>query len=481
MRTPSTPFRKAISRSLHQVIAIFLLIGTAAAQPYVQIGLFPSSQSGSLEVRLKSDGNFNELLSNMLFTISWPTASGAQLDNAQLVSLCDRVPIVPNGDGLKQSGGRSYQTYFMLSLQQLADACPLAPGQELTVMRIPVTGLSSCVDFKLTNDAYTAANNKNYYLSLNGQDRTGAIYNATAQVCSCTTIALDLATDGQPAETGWEFYNGNNQLLASGQIPANKTNTNVHLAACRNGGCYRVRITDSAGNGINSTGYTVKVGGEKVIDATGMFGSSSSLANNGTFCLPVGPTSLKPPYCDQTGVSTNDVLRAIKITGADSYTFWVFDPHGSFDTTIVRSGPNLKFTANLWNRIPHDLSLNVRVNARIGGVYGAFGKACTTQLGVPGMLALSVQEVEEDGNNGLSVYPNPVQDGTFHVRYAGEGEQHAVIGLFSATGQCLLSKDVSFTDDLDLPMQLPAGTASGIYMLSFTTAQGRMMRMVVQP
>lgn len=435
-----------------------------------------------LEVRLKASGNFDELLSNMVFTISWPTTSGVQLDNANLVSLCDRVPIVPNGDGLKQSGGRSYQTYFMLSLQQLASTCPMVSGQEFTVMRIPVTGLSSCVEFKLTNDSYTAANNKNYYLSLNGQDRTGSIYQPTAQLCACTNISLDIATDGQPGQTGWEFYDSSGQVISSGSLSANQTNRTVHLSSCRNTGCYRVRITDSAGNGITGGGYTVKVGGNRVIDATGAFGATSALANNGTFCIPLGPTNLKAPSCDQTGMTVGSALHAVKVPGADRYTFWLFDPHGSFDTTIVRNGPNLKFTSNLWNRIPHNLSLNVRVNARVGGVFGAYGKACKTQLsGAPGMLAQAVEEIEADAIGELSVYPNPVQDGSFHVRFAGEGQRTATIDLYTSTGQLLLSKEVSFVDDLDYAMELPSGTAAGVYMLAFTTQEGRLMRMVVQP
>lgn len=483
MTPMSIPRRRFFAHAAAAVLGLAVSI-SAMAQPTVQIGLFPSAENGKLDVRLKANGNFDELLSNLLFTISWPTSSGITLDNSQLLALCSRIPIVPNGDGVQQSGGRSYQTYFMLSLQTLAGGCPLVSGQELTVMRVPVAGLSACTDLSIANDGYTAAQNKNYYISLNGQDRTGSIYKASAQLCACSTIALDIATDGQPTQTGWEFYNGNGQLLASGHLAPGQTNRNVRLAACRNGGCYRVRLTDSAGNGISGGGYTIKVNGDRVIDATGQFGSASSLANNGTFCIAMGPTFLKPPFQDLTGIAVNAVLSAKKITGADSYTFWIFDPHGTFDTTIVRTGTNLKFTANLMNRIPQNLSLNVRVNARTGGVYGPFGKACTAMFGGAQMLALAVQEVDGPDAEALSVYPNPIADGAFHVRYEPTGSDkqvHAVIELFSSTGQQVLGEEVSFTGALDQVLQLPEGTASGVYMLTFTTSRERMVRRVVKP
>ncbi|MBK9421875.1 MAG: T9SS type A sorting domain-containing protein [Flavobacteriales bacterium] len=478
----STPF--PLSRFRSQIAAILGLVLSipALAQPTVQIGIFPSAVSGQLDVRLKANGDFDQLLSNLLFTISWPTASGIGLDNAQLVNLCDRLPIVPNGDGVQQSGGRSYQTYFMLSLQSLAGGCPLLSGQELTVMRVPVTGLSACTDISIANDSFTANNNKNYYISLNGQDRTGTVYTPSASLCSCSILTLSITTDNQPAQTGWAIYSDLGAVLYSGTLKPGQTSRTVALNSCEPNGCYRVRITDAGGNGIAGGGYTVKLGNDRIIDATGAFGSASGLKNNGTFCIPLGPVSLKPTSADLAGIAANTVLTANKITGANSYTFWIFDPHGSFDTTVVRNTPKLKLIPDLWNRIPHDLSLNVRVNARTGGAYGPFGKACTAMLGSAQLRAIA--EVTSDGDENLTVYPNPLQDNTLHVHYTAlqnEMKTDAVIELMSTTGQLVLREETSFTGTLDQAVQLPAGTASGIYVLIFTTEGQRSIRRVVQP
>lgn len=472
-------FRISLRRAVLPFFGLALTMTTA--QPTVQIGLFTAQESGMVEVRLKPDGDFDQLLSNMVFTISWPTSANVQLDNAQMVSLCDRLPVVPNGDGVQQSGSRSYQTYFMLSLQQLAGGCPLVNGQELTVMRIPVTGVTSCVTLKLTNDTYTAANNKNFYLSLNGVDRTGSIYHPTAKVCDCSTIALDINTDGQPAQTGWEFYNGTGQLLLSGNLNPGQTNTTVHLSACRSDACYRIRITDAGGNGISGGGYTVSVNGDRVIDATGLFGASSSLADEGGFCSPLGPTFLLPGSADLTGITAGTTLQAQTVSGADKYGFWIFDTHGSFDTVITRSTPSLKLYNALWNAMPHDLRLNVRVQARTGGSFGAYGKACNATLGAPGMMmAMQVDEGLPTDFGDLTVYPNPIQDGSFNVRFEANGTRQAHMELFNATGQSVLSQEASFTDLLNQRLQLPEGSPAGVYMLAFTTADGRMMRLLVK-
>lgn len=467
-------------------LALTLLFGipAALAQPTVDIGLFPSSTNGVLEVRLRANGNFDQLLSNMVFTIAWPASSGVTLDDSQLTSLCSAIPVVPNGDGMQQSGGMRYQTYFMLGFESLGYACPLVSGQEMTVMRVPLHGLISCTDLTIAADAYTGSHNKDYYVSLNGLDRTGNIYSSPVSECGCTALNLDITTDDHPGQTGWEIHDLSTGLMAfSGAIAASKANRTIHIPVCLAQGCYRLTVTDAGGNGISGGGYILRQGTQRIIDASGEFGTSSAIADDGGFCLPLGPTYLKPPFCDLSAIAVNDMLRAKKLSPATSYGFEVFDPHGGFDTTVYRNGPNLKFTPAIWDRIPHDLALNVRVNAKVSGAFGAYGKICKAQLGSAPGMALGIEELSGSDDGGLSVFPNPISDGAFHLVYEDGSDTlvHAVIEVFSVLGQRISNERVAFQGRLDHEMHLPEGTAAGLYMLTLTSADRREMRIVVQP
>ncbi|MEO8733575.1 MAG: hypothetical protein ABI373_04505, partial [Flavobacteriales bacterium] len=59
--------------------------------------------------------------------------------------------------------------------------------------------------------------------------------------------------------------------------------------------------------------------------------------------------------------------------------------------------------------------------------------------------------------------------------------QNAVIDVFSATGQRVTSEHVTFSGPLDHVMHIPTGVAAGLYMIVFTTADRREMRMIAQP
>jgi hypothetical protein len=471
-------------QALGLAVLPLLTVPSLHAQPTVDIALYPSATPGAVEVRLRPNGSFDQLLSNMVFTISWPASSGVTLDDAQLVSLCSAIPIVPNGDGMQQAGGLRYQTYFMLGLQSLAAGCPLVNGQELTVMRIPLVGLTTCTSLNIAHDGYTGSHNKDYYVSLNGLDRTGAIYSTPVSQCACTKLRLDITTDNHPGELGLEIRDAaSGTIVLSGNMPPSQTDRTVHIPTCLDQGCYRLKVTDAGGNGISGGGYVLHKGSQRIIDASGAFGSVSAIADNGTFCVPLGPAFLKPTSCDQMSIGLNDILRAKRLSTADGYGFEVFDPHGSFDTTVFRDGPNLKFTAGLWNRIPHDLELNIRVNARIGGVFGSFGKICTAQLGSSPGMALGVDEYDMPEGTRMSIYPNPLQEGSFHLLYGeeGNGSGHGLIEVFSGTGQRLAAEQVDFQGRLDHVMSLPANSAAGIYMVMFTTATDRQTSIVVQP
>ncbi|MBK6754050.1 MAG: hypothetical protein IPG69_10745 [Flavobacteriales bacterium] len=205
------------------------------AQPLVDIGLFPSSTPNTLEVRVRPDASFNLVVSEVTFTIRWENSSGASLNTAALAQFCQGgFSIAPSGDGQVVNGSFRYYTFSGFGFAQIASACPgqaWAANTERVIMTIPVTGATGCANFTIGNDAYTTANNKNFYMSLNGLERTDAIYstvpvkvapgdfNNSGQVnvsdfgilvnafgTSCTGCATDMNSSGQVNVTDFGLF-----------------------------------------------------------------------------------------------------------------------------------------------------------------------------------------------------------------------------------------------------------------------------------
>jgi hypothetical protein len=403
----------------------------ASAQPTVDLGLFPGPRLGELEVRIKANGNFDQLISGLLFTVRWPASAGGELNEGALEQLCSRIPVVPNGDGVQEANGSLYQTFFVQGFQSLGSTCPLANGAELAIMTIPAEGLVACASFQLVNDGYTGPNNKNFYASLNGLDRTGAFYApGGVEVCPCNTqLELALTTNDQPAQTTWELLRlDNGQVAASGGPYPGQAGQTLVEAICVPQGCYRLRVLDSGGNGMEPGGYVLRLpNGDRIIDADGTFGSESALDNAKGFCVPLGPTHLKPTWCDRDDVVLGSTLNAQSVASATSYQFWLFDPHGTFDRVVQRSNPALPVPLSVSAQVPFGLGLNVRVRARIGGVWTEYGKTCRLRFVESQNLQgpTQVQALEADlVRSAVTVYPNPARPGPINLEVTGsvEGE-----------------------------------------------------------
>lgn len=129
------------------------------------------------------------------------------------------------------------------------------------------------------------------------------------------------------------------------------------------------------------------------------------------------------------------------------------------------------------------LSLDVRVNAKQGGVFGAFGQTCRASFsGSPGM-ALGVDELYADADEGLVVFPNPLTDGNFSISFGRSdgGPQQAVVELFSMSGQLLSRREIAFQGRTVQTMSLPDRAAQGLYMLAVTMTEGRFVKLLMQP
>lgn len=170
------------------LLASCLMPAFAQSDNQVDVGLFRNGDK--LEVRVRPTTGFDGIFSSLVFTVRWDRSSGASVGALrQEGAPAQYLPIAKSG-GIREQGTFNYQVYAGFGVTPLSSfETSWAPGQEVVIASIPVTGKG---EFEIVNDAYTAeaAVNANYYISLGGRDQTGIIYKglATAEEDGSVTI-----------------------------------------------------------------------------------------------------------------------------------------------------------------------------------------------------------------------------------------------------------------------------------------------------
>ncbi len=181
--------------------------GTATAQNPTSVDVdLVQNNATTLEVRVRANGQgFGDVFSTLGFTIRWATTSTATLGTR--TNTCpsgipiSQQTIVVNPSVLGVPTGFNYRTYLGTGTSLLDDeGCPLPQDTWFTVMTVPVTGNTGCTTFSIVNDAYTTEQNKNYFISLGGVEKTGVIDPNGIQIGTCTTDCNGVV--GGPAVAG---------------------------------------------------------------------------------------------------------------------------------------------------------------------------------------------------------------------------------------------------------------------------------------
>jgi hypothetical protein len=211
-----------------------------------------------------------------------------------------------------------------------------------------------------------------------------------------------LNTDASASQTTWDIVNsGTNTQVCNGGGYAN--NSVITASCCLPNGCYDLRVFDSAGDGINPGGYVLRdAANNRIIDNVGNGNAFTTLSKAGSsFCVPISTVALEAGSCDQENLITSSVITIVpdaavtaqyNVTNTTSgYQFWIFNPNGGYNRRLYQthntgSGPTgatkcaglrLNYTSS---PIPSYVLLNVRVRARVAGVYGEFGPACRIKI-----------------------------------------------------------------------------------------------------
>ena len=182
-------------RSIRFVLnsCLVLCIGSSFAQlpSSVDIDLVQGPSLDSLAVRVRANGQaFDGLVSGLTFTIRWPSVSVATM--GALTTACqDAIPISPTATA--ESGAFNYKTYNAFGLSPIFEGCPTLAwpaNQWVVIMKVKVLGVTPCTEFNIVNDAWTNANNRDFYIGLNGSGRTGLTGTVPVVLGSCLIDCL---------------------------------------------------------------------------------------------------------------------------------------------------------------------------------------------------------------------------------------------------------------------------------------------------
>ena len=230
-------------------LAFFVASGPLQAQDViptsVDVQLIEGASSNQLLVQIKthSTAGFGGVLSALTLTIRYDNASGAALGGGATFcngwSAFTPSPVVVDG-------GIAYRTYNGFGLTRLDapafdNGCEttIAPETWFTITTIPVAG-GGCTAFTLGNDAFTTANNRDFFISMGGEEVTGAVISGAVNggVCAldCLGVPGGTATIGSScddgnANTGNDVYDANCCLLYTSPSPRDRTRSRMPSSA----------------------------------------------------------------------------------------------------------------------------------------------------------------------------------------------------------------------------------------------------------
>lgn len=521
---PTAIMRLLIPRSIHAgilpiLVAMCLPAPAARAQDVlptsVDIRLVQGPAADQVQVQLMLHGAapFAGVFSALTASIRYGEASGSTLDAG--TPFCTAWSAF-SPSTVVTDNGMAYRTYNGFGLGRLDQAvagggcaASFIPETWTTVSTITVGG-TACTEFTLGNNGFTQANNRSFYISMNGVDVTGNVvggpvnaggcvvdcngvpngpampgtacddgdpntandvFDANCQcfgTCNQEAIKLAITPDAQGDEITWAITRANGAAVASGgPYPGAAPGVAVHEQVCVSPGCYKFTLSDAGGNGINDGGYAVyDKQGDRLIDANGNFTTTSTFGTK--FCLPASEVQVSAASCDNMAFTNNSTVAVDPVPGATSYQFWFFDPHGGLQKVVSKPSP--LFGPPPGMNLPDGRWMNVRVKAKVSGTWSEYGPACVLVLSnPPGMQPWAATKMSPERVPAEPrLWPNPVVEGQLNVDITGLLDAHQQIAVEvqdiygkRVLGQEYINAGERYTTTVDLPGDL----ANGLYLV----------------
>ena len=288
-------------------------------------------------------------------------------------------------------------------------------------------------------------------------------------------VTLEITLDDFGSETTWAVYDatGNTVITSGGPYADGQAGTVITEQFFLPQTCYELVVSDGGSNGITDGGYVLYDGqGRRIIVAGGLFGATSQIANGNDFCLPLSGQGLIASWCDRTDLPFNGSAQIYASTqpGATAYTYWLFDPHGTYSRKVTLSSTVLKPTYLQTNPVPADIDLNVRIRALVGGNFTEYGRACVVRLNsAAASFAAREQLFDVASGTVLTMWPNPNREDVLFLKLEGlEAEmQDITIDIHDLFGKRVFAQELDnhgevFNHAIDLGQHI----APGVYLVN---------------
>ena len=288
-------------------------------------------------------------------------------------------------------------------------------------------------------------------------------------------VTLEITLDDFGSETTWAVYDatGNTVITSGGPYADGQAGIVITEQFFLPQTCYELVVSDGGSNGITDGGYVLYDGqGRRIIVAGGLFGATSQIANGNDFCLPLSGQGLIASWCDRTDLPFNGSAQIYASTqpGATAYTYWLFDPHGSYSRKVTLSSTVLKPTYLQTNPVPADIDLNVRIRALVGGNFTEYGRACVVRLNsAAASFAAREQLFDVASGTVLTMWPNPNREDVLFLKLEGlEAEmQDITIDIHDLFGKRVFAQELDnhgevFNHAIDLGQHI----APGVYLVN---------------
>lgn len=207
------------------LIAITFGFSSSVAQPTAIDITLKDDGNGNLEVYIRPNAALSApaTFSALTFTISWEVSASATLGSPDQFQyggppFCAfSTALVSQETGPYVDGSSNYMVHNAFGGSFPSSGCDWVANAEIPWVKIPYTVCSGSPSFQIASDAWTVANNREFYASLNGSLVTGVIYglgvpnvapNATIDclgICGGTTVIGTSCDDGDDCTTGEVF------------------------------------------------------------------------------------------------------------------------------------------------------------------------------------------------------------------------------------------------------------------------------------
>lgn len=183
---------------LRALFPLVLLPAALNAQTLVDIRLRHTSPTET-HVVLVPQNDHHGVFSSVAFTLRWPADGSVEILTVQADPGCGAT-VSPSGEAHEEESlfHQVFAGFGFTTLDEIG--APWSAGEEVVVLTISHTGAGS---LELVNDDWSAAHNGDYYLSMNGADRTGEVLEALAtalpegeEMADAHVIVFPNPTDG---------------------------------------------------------------------------------------------------------------------------------------------------------------------------------------------------------------------------------------------------------------------------------------------